>query len=240
MLNELSLCRKLYIPVCPLLLETLQWKDLFRKPKPVPANSIPDISLRLRVGSTILRASSFQEDVVDTVFELLCDHLAQWGHHPGFLEIAYIPLLRLRAFVKSNNRDRFKRGAKQICQAIVETQECISRGRNTAQFSPKDSVNIQKFVADMESKGGTPIVTLSKSLREQAIQRMQMRSLEEAVIEEESDEEPRKKPKRIPVLSEELDANDDVLPQENDQSQDEEDESDFEDKIAVYQLSDDD
>ena len=240
MLNELSLCRKLYIPVCPLLLETLQWKDLFRKPKPVPANSIPDISLRLRVGSTILRASSFQEDVVDTVFELLCDHLAQWGHHPGFLEIAYIPLLRLRAFVKSNNRDRFKRGAKQICQAIVETQECISRGRNTAQFSPKDSVNIQKFVADIESKGGTPIVTLSKSLREQAIQRMQMRSLEEAVIEEESDEEPRKKPKRIPVLSEELDANDDVLPQENDQSQDEEDESDFEDKIAVYQLSDDD
>ena len=142
MLNELARARNVYVPVSPVLLEVLQWKDLATKPKPVPANSIPDLNLRLRVGSSILRASSFQEDVVDTTYELLSDHLAQWGSHPGFLEVAYIPLLRLRTFVKSSNKDRFKRGGRQLCQAIVETQERVGKARNLAQFSPKDALSI--------------------------------------------------------------------------------------------------
>ena len=188
MLNELARARNVYVPVSPVLLEVLQWKDLATKPKPVPANSIPDLNLRLRVGSSILRASSFQEDVVDTTYELLSDHLAQWGSHPGFLEVAYIPLLRLRTFVKSSNKDRFKRGGRQLCQAIVETQERVGKARNLAQFSPKDALSIAQFAAGVESAGPTPIAKLADTLREQAVQRMKMRSMEDVVLEEESEE----------------------------------------------------
>ena len=189
MLNELARARNMYIPVSPVLVEVLQWKDLNKKTKPVPANSIPDINLRLRVGSSILRASAFQEDVVDTTYELLSDHLAQWGSHPGFLEIAYIPLLRLRAFIKSSNKDRFKRGARQLCQAIQETQELIAKARNRAQFSPKDVSSIEQFRADLESDGPSPIVNLAKTLREQAVQRMKMRSMEDVMLEDDEDED---------------------------------------------------
>lgn len=232
MMNELALCRQLYIPAAPLLLEILQWKDLGRKPKPVAANSIPDISLRLRVGSSILRASAFQEEVVDTVFELLSSHLGTWGYHPAFFEIGYIPLLRLRAFIKSNNRDRFKRGAKQICQAIVETQEIISRARNHAQFSPKDNAAIQAFCSDLEAKGPTPIIKLSMKLQEQTKQRLKMKSMEDAFVDEESDEEepivPRKKQKVAQSIE-----------QSTDEESAEVEQSDHEDEIGVYQLSDD-
>lgn len=237
MMNELALCRQLYVPVAPLLIEMLQWKDLYRKPKPVAANSVPDISLRLRVGSTILRASVFQEEVVDTVFELLSNHLALWGYHPGFFEIAYIPLLRLRTFIKSNNRERFKRGAKQICQAIVETQDLISRKRNEAQISPKDTSGIAGFCSELEGNAATPIVKLAAKLQDQTIQRLKMRSLEDAVVEDESDEEP-----TMPIKKQKLAERvtvDDEEQQSSDQENEGEDLSDHEDQIGVYKLSDD-
>lgn len=231
MMNQLASCRQLYIPVAPLLVEILQWKDLNRKPKPVAANSIPDINLRLRVGSTILRASSFQEEVVDTVFELLSSHLSMWGYHPGFFEISYIPLLRLRSFAKSNSRDRFKRGAKQICQAIVETQEIISRARNQAQFSPKDHAAIKNFSAELESQGQTPIVKIAIKLQEQAVQRLKMRSVEDAYVDEdESDDEPNKKQKVVPDVSTKEQSSDEEL---------EDDQSDHDDELGIYELSDD-
>lgn len=233
MMNELASCRQLYIPVAPLLVEILQWKDLGRKPKPVAANSIPDISLRLRVGSTILRASAFQEEVVDTVFELLSSHLATWGYHPGFFEIGYIPLLRLRAFIKSNNRDRFKRGAKQICQTIVETQEIISKARNLAQFSPKDHDAIQSFSSDLAAKGPTPIVKLATKLQEQTRQRLKMRSVEDAFVDDESDEEP-----EVPVKKQNVVKPVQTIQPSSDDEQDE-DMSDHEDEVGVYELSDD-
>lgn len=248
MLNEIAACNNLYIPVSSLLLEVLQWKDLGRKPKPVAANTVTDINLRLRVGSTILRAASFQEEVVDVVFELLSEHLAQWGYHPGFLEVSYVPLLRLRAFAKSADRDRFKRGAKQLCQAISSTNELVTKARNKSQFSPKDSGAIRKFAQDLEAEGPTAIVTLAKKLREQTIQRLQMRSMEDAVIAEEEDysggddddhdsEEEDEMRKRTRV-SDDMPDNVDEL--ENTPSSDGEDGFDGEDQVDVYQLSDDD
>lgn len=248
MLNEIAACNNLYIPVSSLLLEVLQWKDLGRKPKPVAANTVTDINLRLRVGSTILRAASFQDEVVDVVFELLSEHLAQWGYHPGFLEVSYVPLLRLRAFAKSADRDRFKRGAKQLCQAISSTNELVTKARNKSQFSPKDSGAIRKFAQDLEAEGPTAIVTLAKKLREQTIQRLQMRSMEDAVIAEEEDysggdeddhdsEEEGEMRKRTRV-SDDMPDNVDEL--ENMPSSDGEDGFDGEDQVDVYQLSDDD
>jgi len=238
MMNELASCRQLYVPVAPLLVEILQWKDLGRKPKPVPANSIPDISLRLRVGSSILRASAFQEEVVDTVFELLSSHLGTWGYHPAFFEVGYIPLLRLRTFIKSSNRDRFKRGAKEICQAIIETQDIISRSRNQAQFSPKDNAAIQMFCSDLEGKGPTPIIKLALKLQEQTKQRLKMRSMEDAFVDEESDDEepevPVSKKQKVVQRILKSDASSD-----GEEPEDAE-ESDHEDEIGVYQLSDDD
>ncbi len=250
MLNELARARNMYVPVAPMLLEVLQWKDLGTKPKPVPANSIPDLNLRLRVGSSILRASSFQEDVVDTTYELLSDHLAQWGSHPGFLEIAYIPLLRLRAFIKASNKDRFKRGGRQLCQAIVDTQDRVGKARNMAQFSPKDSASIVQFATDLESAGPAPIARLAITLREQAMQRMKMRSMQDVVLEDdESDEDvgemapreddreegtdslPAKRPKRSGADHR---GNGDEPRDESDGDMD-----DYEDRVETFQFSSD-
>ena len=40
--------------------------------------------------------------------ELLADHLAQWGCSVAFPELAHVPLLHLRKFVKACPVDRFK------------------------------------------------------------------------------------------------------------------------------------
>ena len=260
MLNELARARDMYVPVSPVLVEVLQWKDLSKKAKPVPANSIPDINLRLRVGSSILRASAFQEDVVDTTYELLSDHLAQWGSHPGFLEIAYIPLLRLRAFVKSSNKDRFKRGARQLCQAILDTQERIGKARNRAQFSPKDGSSIQQFRADLDSEGPSPIAGLAKSLGEQAVQRMKMRSMEDVMLEDQDDEDDDERDGAVGHRGGHAYGDDDGDDDRDEDDRDEDDQDarqavkrrkvgdmssesdleDYEDKVEQYQFSDDD
>ena len=114
----------------------------------------------------------------------------------------------------------------------METQEIISRARNQAQFSPKDNAAIQVFCSDLEAKGPTPIIKLYTKLQEQTKQRLKMKSMEDAFVDEESDEEEPKVPRKKQKVAQSIE-------QSTDEESAEVEQSDHEDEIGVYQLSDD-
>lgn len=55
------------IPVAPLALEVLGWADLRKAPKAAVGGGCPDLGLALRVGKSVLRSSTYQEEVVNQV-----------------------------------------------------------------------------------------------------------------------------------------------------------------------------
>jgi len=243
-LNKLAAVKHIYFPVSSSLMEMLQWRDLYRKAHPAGPNTIPDINTRLRVGSSFLLMAPFQEEVIDNVFELLSEHLSLWGNHPSFMEISFVPMLRLRAFLKRTKVDRFRRGAKQLCQAIGATQDRILIARNRASFSPKDIDMIAKFEAELLSQGPTPIIKLRDKLLKQVVQRQEMKSMDEVTIysEEEELHRPEKRNKKMSKMgmdneAEELNA---ITTKDYHEEADIDDlKDDFEDRIDVYELSDD-
>ena len=153
-------------------------------------------------------------------------------------------------------RSRFKRGARQLCQAILDTQERIGKARNRAQFSPKDGSSIQQFRADLDSEGPSPIAGLAKSLGEQAVQRMKMRSMEDVMLEDQDDEDDDERDGAVGHRGGHAYGDDDR--DEDDRDEDDQDArqavkrrkvgdmssesdlEDYEDKVEQYQFSDDD
>lgn len=66
--------------------------------------------------------------------EQLAEHLAQWSYSVAFFELSFIPLARLRSFLKSTKVERFRREMKQLirqvfwecCDVLLAFSLCIS------------------------------------------------------------------------------------------------------------------
>lgn len=60
-----------------------------------------------------------------SVVEELTEHLAQWSCSIAFLELSFIPSVRLRNFSKSTKVDRFRkeirRLTRQVCHMTLQT-----------------------------------------------------------------------------------------------------------------------
>lgn len=65
--SRLAAATGFFIPSAPLVLDMLQWSELRKAPTGGKAGTVPDMSLQLRVGKTVLRNAAFQEEVVQQV-----------------------------------------------------------------------------------------------------------------------------------------------------------------------------
>lgn len=58
-----------------------------------------------------------------SVVEELAEHLAQWSYSVAFLELSFIPAVRLRSFCKATKIERFRREMRQLIHNV-----CIVSG----------------------------------------------------------------------------------------------------------------
>lgn len=177
-LNQLAKLTGVYIPVSSILLEVLQWSDLSKPPKPSPGEKSPEIMLQLKLGKLAARSKLVQEEIVEQVFELLAEHLAQWSFHVAFPELAQLPLTTLKRFVKFSPVDRFRKGAKQLINAIERNIEMVGRARDRVDFAPKDLQAAKVFLSKESSSRASPVAQHAITLLERARQRIATRSTE--------------------------------------------------------------
>ncbi|GLI62328.1 hypothetical protein VaNZ11_004935, partial [Volvox africanus] len=190
-LNKLAAQASVYVPVAPLALEALSWGDLRRPPGGGGSGGggkgkgaammvgCPDLSLQLKLGKQLMRSAACQEEVVTQVLELLSDHLATWSCSVAFPELAHVPQLHLRKFIKGCNVDRFRRAAKQLLDAVQRNVTWVGAARDRVDFGPKDQAKVQAFLRDEREAGRSPLQQLAAAMAARAAQRAAARRAEE-------------------------------------------------------------
>ena len=155
-----------YLPVATSAADILGFNELSKKPMPSRNSKEADLMTALKVPKAELRASYFQEYVVNRSLAIIADHLEQWAYHPAFPELCHIPLKRLRSFVKTTPNSGFRRKAQSLITAAERTGEWVARRRDEANFAPRDWSAVDAFLADERAKSAAPLHKQSASIRD--------------------------------------------------------------------------
>ncbi|KHN30182.1 Nucleolar complex protein 2 like [Glycine soja] len=137
MLNQIAASTHSFIPVSMLLLDMLEMKELNRPPTGGVGKAV-DLHSILKVSKLTLKTRAFQEACVISVVEELAEHLAQWSYSVAFLELSFIPLVRLRSFCKSTKVERFRKEMRQLIRQIEASSDYVNGKRLSISFFPND------------------------------------------------------------------------------------------------------
>ncbi|RWR92651.1 nucleolar complex protein 2 [Cinnamomum micranthum f. kanehirae] len=168
-LNRLAAATGTYIPVSLLLLDMLEMKELNRPPTAGVGKAV-DLRTTLKIHKETLKTRAFQEACIFSVVEQLAEHLAQWSYSVAFFELSFIPLARLRSFLKSTKVERFRREMKQLIRQVEASSEFTNKRRMDITFAPNDSAVASFLKAEKESKA-SPLSQYVATLRARAQER---------------------------------------------------------------------
>ncbi|KAL1565757.1 Nucleolar Complex 2 protein [Salvia divinorum] len=169
MLNRISASTGSFIPVSLLLLDSLEFKEL-RKPPTGGVGKAVDFFSILKVSKSTLKTRSFQEACVFSVVEELTEHLAQWSYSIAFLELSFIPGVRLRNFTKSTKVDRFRKEIRRLTRQIDANSDFVNKKRTTVALLPNDTA-AESFLEDVKNSGTSPLSQYAATLRQRAQER---------------------------------------------------------------------
>jgi Noc2p family len=80
------------------------------------------------------------------VLELLAGSMALIARNPGYPEMAHLPMLALKSFVKSCPVDRFRSQAKLLLDAMENNARIVGVRRDAVDFAPKDMDKVDEFM----------------------------------------------------------------------------------------------
>ncbi|KAI3967902.1 hypothetical protein MKX01_027085 [Papaver californicum] len=169
MLNRIAASLGTFIPVSLPLLDMLEMKELNKKPTGGVGKAV-DLRTTLKVSKPILKTRAFQEACVFSVMEELAEHLSQWSYSVAFFELAFIPTVRLRSFLKSTNVERFRKETKQLVREIEANSEFMNAKRATISFLPNDPA-AESFLEVEKEKKVSPLSRYVIALRQRAQER---------------------------------------------------------------------
>ncbi|KAI3990328.1 hypothetical protein MKX01_037667 [Papaver californicum] len=169
MLNRIAASLGTFIPISLPLLDMLEMKELNKKPTGGVGKAV-DLRTTLKVSKPILKTRAFQEACVFSVMEELAEHLSQWSYSVAFFELAFIPTVRLRSFLKSTNVERFRKETKQLVREIEANSEFMNAKRATISFLPNDPA-AESFLEVEKEKKVSPLSRYVVALRQRAQER---------------------------------------------------------------------
>ncbi|XP_020550757.1 nucleolar complex protein 2 homolog [Sesamum indicum] len=169
MLSRISAATGTFVPVSLLLLDMLEIKEL-RKPPTGGAGKAVDLFSILKVSKSTLKTRAFQEACVFSVVEELTEHLAQWSYSIAFMELSFIPSVRLRNFCKSTKVERFRREMRRLIRQIEANTDFINKKRTKISFLPNDPA-AASFLEDEKKSGASPLSQYAVTLRQRAQER---------------------------------------------------------------------
>ncbi|KAL6493892.1 Nucleolar Complex 2 protein [Orobanche gracilis] len=166
MLNRISASTGTFIPISLILLDMLDMKELHRPPTGGVGKAVDLFSI-LKVSKSTLKTRAFQEACVLSVVEELAEHLAQWSYSIAFLELSFVPSVRLRNFCKSTKVDRFRKEMRHLIRQIESNSDFINKKRTRISFLPNDHA-ADSFLEDEKKAGTSPLSHYVVSLRKRA------------------------------------------------------------------------
>ncbi|KAL1336765.1 hypothetical protein HN51_031164 [Arachis hypogaea] len=169
MLNRIAASTHSFVPVSMLLLDMLEMKEL-NKPPTGGVGKAVDLRSILKVSKPTLKTRAFQEACIFYVVEELAEHLAQWSYSVAFMELSFIPLVRLRSFCKSTKVDRFRKEMRQLIRQIEANCDFVNGGRMSVSFLPSD-LAASSFLEDEKKSASSALSKYVVTLRQRAEQK---------------------------------------------------------------------
>ncbi|KAF7837124.1 nucleolar complex protein 2-like protein [Senna tora] len=168
MLNRIAASANTFIPVSMLLLDMLEMKELNRPPTGGVGQAV-DLRSILKVSKLTLKTRAFQEACVFSVVEEVAEHLAQWSYSVAFMELSFIPLVRLRSFCKLTKVERFRKEMRMLIRQIEANSDFVNGKRMSVSFLPNDPA-ASSFLQDEKKSAVSPLSKYVITLRERAQQ----------------------------------------------------------------------
>ena len=78
--------------------------------------------------------------------ELLATSLALSARSPAFPELAHLPSLALKRFIKAATVERFRSQARLLLDAISASARVVGMKRDAVEFAPKDTEDVAAFM----------------------------------------------------------------------------------------------
>ncbi|GAU14818.1 hypothetical protein TSUD_50300 [Trifolium subterraneum] len=169
MLNKLAASTQSFVPVSMLLLDMLEMKELNRPPTGGVGKAV-DLHSVLKVSKPTLKTRAFQEACIFSVVEELAEHLALWSYSIAFMELSFIPIVRLRSFCKLTKVERFRREMRQLIREIEANVQFVNEKRMSGSFLPNDPA-ASSFLEDEKKSASSPLSKYVITLRQRAQQK---------------------------------------------------------------------
>ncbi|CAD6340297.1 unnamed protein product [Miscanthus lutarioriparius] len=170
MLNRIAEATGTFIPVSSLLLNMLEMKELRGRPDGGVGKAVNLFSVK-QVDKKTVKTRAFQEACIYSVVDELAKHLAQWSYSIAFVEMSFIPLVRLRSFCKTIKADRFRKEMKDLINQIEANVEFIKSKRVGIAFSPNDPA-VESFLQTEKEERCSPLSKYVATLHQRAQDRM--------------------------------------------------------------------
>ncbi|CAK8574066.1 unnamed protein product [Lathyrus sativus] len=184
MLNQLAASTQSFVPVSMLLLDMLEMKELSRPPTGGVGKAV-DLRSILKVSKPTLKTRAFQEACVFSVVEELAEHLALWSYSVAFMELSFIPIVRLRSFCKLTKVERFRREMRQLLREIEANVQFVNEKRMSASFLPNDPA-ASSFLEDEKKSASSALSKYVITLRQRAEQKNNSLMESSVIVGEES------------------------------------------------------
>ncbi|XP_020209987.1 nucleolar complex protein 2 homolog [Cajanus cajan] len=184
MLNQIAASTHSFIPVSMLLLDMLEMKELNRPPTGGVGKAV-DLRSILKVSKLTLKTRAFQEACVFSVVEELAEHLAQWSYSVAFMELSFIPLVRLRSFCKSTKVERFRKEMRHLIRQIEASSDYVNGKRMSVSFLPNDP-SAASFLEDEKKSASSALSKYVMTLRQRAEQKNNSLMESSVIVGEES------------------------------------------------------
>ncbi|WJX83144.1 hypothetical protein P8452_65823 [Trifolium repens] len=155
--------------VSMLLLDMLEMKELNRPPTGGVGKAV-DLHSILKVSKPTLKTRAFQEACVFSVVEELAEHLALWSYSVAFMELSFIPIVRLRSFFKLTKVERFRREMRQLIREIEANVQFVNEKRMSVSFLPNDPA-ASSFLEDEKKSASSALSKYVITLRQRAQQK---------------------------------------------------------------------
>lgn len=146
-----------FIPVLPLILETLKSSSLSKKHTKVSMKPI-QFTCILRLNKGQLLENGFRNKVIDNVFNLTLEYVTHESHTIAFPDLVVPCVLQLKSFIKNSSSPNYIRKMKQLCEKIQENARFIETARNAIAFGLNESEKIAAWQSQIKNRG-TPLMT---------------------------------------------------------------------------------
>uniref|UniRef100_A0A1B6LVX7 Uncharacterized protein n=1 Tax=Graphocephala atropunctata TaxID=36148 RepID=A0A1B6LVX7_9HEMI len=161
LLTRLSRDTGTYIPVLPLIVESLTLIDFNKKYQKASMKPM-DFTCVLRVSKAGMGENGFRDAVVEQVYQLLIEYCAAESHRISFPDIIVPSVAQLKSFVKECRTSKYSQKIRQALAKMEESGRFVEAARRKVTLNLGDEKTVAAWETGLRTRG-TPLATFHLS-----------------------------------------------------------------------------